>query len=96
MVVRDGKVLTNAAESMDVLMERCVQKPTTDPKATAASRRLWGQLHLAKGILQAELFRSESRGSHYRKDFPQRSASFERRIETCLRDGGLRVGFEPR
>ena len=95
MVVREGKALTNAVESIDTLMERCIQKPTTDPKAAAASRRLWGQLHLARAILQAELLRSESRGSHYRKDFPELSANFGRRIQICWREGGFRVGFEP-
>ena len=94
MVIRDGKALADGVETLDALIKRCVPKATTDAQAAAASRRLWGQLHLAKGILQAELFRSESRGSHYRKDFPQTSANFDRRIEVCLRDGGIRVGFE--
>ena len=96
MVIRDGKTLADGVDALDALSKRCAQKATTDTRAVAASRRLWGQLHLAKGILQAELFRSESRGSHYRKDFPQLSASFERRIEICWRDGTLRVHFEPR
>lgn len=95
MVVRDGKTLTDAIETIDALTERCAPKATTDARAVVASHQLWGQLHLAKGILQAELFRSESRGSHYRKDFPQPSPNFERRIEISRRQGGLRVGFEP-
>ena len=52
------------------LMERCIKKPTTDPKAAAASDDCGGQLHLARGDpFRAELLRSESRGSHHRKGF---------------------------
>ncbi|WP_420805896.1 FAD-binding protein [Neosynechococcus sphagnicola] len=51
-----------------------------DPEP-AASLRYWGEtqnlLDIADGILQSALFRTESRGSHYRLDYPHTQTSWQ-------------------
>jgi succinate dehydrogenase / fumarate reductase flavoprotein subunit/fumarate reductase flavoprotein subunit len=74
-LVRDGKGLEEALAELDDLYERCGQI------AVNPGRRLNGEwqqaldvrnlVEVARLIARAALVRDESRGSHYRADFPQ-------------------------
>jgi succinate dehydrogenase / fumarate reductase, flavoprotein subunit len=42
-------------------------------QAVAFTRQLWNMLELARVITQGALRRDESRGAHYKPDFPERN-----------------------
>lgn len=77
MVLRSESNLKGALEQIDVLEERSTGLPSQDPAAIARSCRLAGQLTTARCVLTAALLRRESRGSHYREDFPVQNPAFD-------------------
>ena len=45
-------------------------------------------------IARSALLRQESRGIHYREDFPDKSSGLEKRIITCLEENEIKTEFE--
>ncbi|MEG2842713.1 MAG: hypothetical protein RR900_04460, partial [Ruthenibacterium sp.] len=80
MAVRDAASLQSAAESIAALQKQCVRQPTADMQKAADARLLEAQLTLAICILKAENLRRESRGSHYRADYPTQNTAYNQRI----------------
>lgn len=70
MVLRSQSRLSFALEQLVSLSKALTKKASQDIKAVAASRRLEGQFLTAESILRAAMLRCESRGSHYREDYP--------------------------
>lgn len=52
-------------------------------------------LTLAEAIILSMSERKESRGGHYRSDFPQQNPSWDKRIVVSLQDGCLKQTFSP-
>lgn len=78
-VVRREEGLQKALDAvLDMEMER-KQKlhPVDAPDKIAAAMRWAGRLHTAEAVLQASLLRRESRGSHYREDYPEERKALE-------------------
>lgn len=94
MVVRSGEALARGIECLDQLTEGCEFTGGSDAAQIAASRRLWAQLHLARAILSAQQMRTESRGSHYRADYPDRDPALEKRILVRMQNGAAQADFE--
>ncbi|MDM8202359.1 FAD-binding protein [Allofournierella massiliensis] len=94
MVVRSGEALARGIECLDQLTEGCEFTGGSDAAQIAASRRLWAQLHLARAILSAQQMRTESRGSHYRADYPDRDPALEKRILVRMQNGAAQAAFE--
>lgn len=94
MVLRSEHGLTAALEELDALEAAAVREPDGTAAAVADSRRLAGQLTTARAVLRAALLRRESRGSHYREDFPHPDPSQASPIRVCLRDGIPAAQFE--
>lgn len=94
MVVRTGEALRQGMECLAQLADGCAFIEGEDATQIAASRRLWAQLHLAQAILSAQCMRTESRGSHYRADYPERNPAMERRILVRLEGSTVRAAFE--
>lgn len=94
MVVRCGDKLQQAIAEMQELIDGCAFQAGEDPAQIAASRRLWAQLHLAQAILRAQLMRTESRGSHYRADYPNQNPAMQRRILVRMDNGAAQTAFE--
>ncbi len=69
-VVRDEKGLTAALSELDALAE-------INPQAAGEARNLLG---VARLVAAAALARRESRGGHYRSDFPQPDPEWQRRL----------------
>jgi L-aspartate oxidase len=63
-IIRDGKTLTQVAEHLAALG---VKQPAAPSRAACELHNVWT---LAQLITRAALAREESRGSHYRSDFP--------------------------
>lgn len=94
MVVRSGEALAQGIERLDQLTEGCEFTGGSDAAQIAASRRLWSQLHLARAILSVQRMRTESRGSHYRADYPDRDPALEKRILVRMQNGTAQAAFE--
>lgn len=94
MVVRSGEALARGIERLDQLTEGCEFTGGSDAAQIAASRRLWSQLHLARAILSVQRMRTESRGSHYRADYPDRDPALEKRILVRMQNGTAQAAFE--
>ena len=94
MAQREGAGLDTALNEVQGLYDGMVLRPTEDTAQVQETRRLRGQLKTALVILSAERLRTESRGSHYRADYPTENPGMARRIWTRERDGGLVTAFE--
>ena len=76
-IFRNKEGLTKAVDDLAVLHEQSEKTalktsgPRTSPELTAALR-LPGMIRLAMCIACGALGRTESRGSHFREDFPER------------------------
>src|SRR6185369_14315175 len=76
-VVRKNSELKTVDENIQKMMERWQQCSVLDTGKNANQammfvRQLWNMLLLARVITVGALMRDESRGSHYKPDFPER------------------------
>ncbi|HKB30843.1 MAG TPA: L-aspartate oxidase [Streptosporangiaceae bacterium] len=82
-VLRDGNGLRSAAEDLERLREQAPGPPCTEAWEAA-------NLHLvASALVGAATRREETRGSHWRQDFPHRSDAWLGHLVTRLGSGGL-------
>lgn len=82
-IVRDGATLLAALGRLDALEKR-----------REYSVRERERLALARAMLCSAALRKESRGAHYRSDFPQTDPGLCRMTEAVFRDGRVRVQFK--
>lgn len=94
MVIRSETGLQNTLKLIETWKGKRNINPTTDVAAYVESRKLWAQLQLATGILKAEILRKESRGSHYREDYPSIDTQYTKRIEIKLQENCVITEFE--
>lgn len=94
MVLRSADGLTSALMELDALEEALPRRSDGTPAEVARSRRLAGQFTTARSILQAALLRRESRGSHYREDYPEMDSSQARPIRVRLEGNRPAAHFE--
>ncbi len=88
-VLRSGAGLAEARAALAVLGEQGCDKP---------GARAWEatNLHLvASGIVSAALAREETRGSHWREDFPGPIDAWRGHLIVSLGPAGLGTVFEP-
>lgn len=76
-VVRHNKNLKETDAKIQELMERYKKISITDTakwsnQGAAFTRQLWNMLELARVITIGALMRNESRGAHYKPEFPER------------------------
>src|SRR5690606_39163597 len=71
-IVRDGPGLAEAALTL-ALWQRSMARPTDRP-----THELANLLTVARLVTEAALIRTESRGAHYRSDFPEPSDAWLR------------------
>lgn len=77
-IFRDGERLSQAVAELRELQQRsrglklACNRPGANPELVAAYR-LRRMLKLAQCVAEGALARTESRGAHYRRDFPQRN-----------------------
>jgi L-aspartate oxidase len=86
-VLRDGAGLGTAAKDLERLCERAPGQPCTEAWETT-------NLHLvASALVAAAARREETRGSHWRQDFPDRSDAWLGHLVTRLSGGKLLSRF---
>jgi L-aspartate oxidase len=77
----DAVGVLRSRESLSTASERLATWTAADPtQATIAQREDANLLDLARTLVTAALAREESRGAHYRSDFPNTSADFARHL----------------
>lgn len=94
MAVRRKEGLQKALNNVRMLSQNMCLKYTESVSEITATRRLQGQLQTAIAILLAEQLRTESRGSHYREDFPAENPDLCYRILAQKTNDGIQVKFE--
>ena len=83
-IAREETVLSSAAKGLEELL-------AGDLTPWERNRALLG-----KAIVSSALARRESRGAHYRTDFPQRDdAQFQKTTVAVCRDGAIDIVFRP-
>ena len=88
-VLRSGTGLAEAAAGLADLGRQQCDKP--DAEAWQATN-----LHVvATALVQAALAREETRGSHWREDFPKSSEAWRGHLVFSLSHSGLSSVFEP-
>lgn len=94
MVLRCESGLRRALGTVEELEGNLLHsQPSLQPLEAAKARRLECRLVTARCVLQAALLRRESRGSHYREDFPEMDPAQERQIQICGERENLSVHF---
>ena len=73
-IVRNKESLTQASDIL-ATWQRALPQPTDRPSWELSNLVLTGRL-----VTEAALLRKESRGAHFRTDFPQRSPQWQRHI----------------
>jgi L-aspartate oxidase len=88
-VLRSGSGLRSASAELGTLGAGSSAEPRTEAWEAA-------NLHLvASALVEAALRREETRGSHWREEFPEARAEWAGHLVTTLRDGTLVTRFEP-
>ena len=81
-IVRNGEILKNTLQRLDEKLEKFLSKRLENPEM----RKFFDLLLVAKSIVLNALRREESRGCHFREDFPEEREPFRRRFEITFRE----------
>ncbi len=93
MIERSERGLGEALALVEELRGGAKPVPSDDPAAVAETCRLYGRLQTAESILRAALLRRESRGSHYRSDYPEQDPGQTAQIIVRRDAVGIRADF---
>ena len=77
-IVRDGEGLAAAITQLRAWRKR--RPPTSDLPPTARAHELANMVTVGQMMAEAALAREESRGAHYRTDFPEPREQWRRHI----------------
>ena len=93
-IVRDEDSLTRGIESIDFYIDQA-SRINYDPSASLYDNySLEAILLLAKATLICARERKESRGAHYRSDYPQTREEFGAATIITLKDGEFQIGLD--
>lgn len=99
MVVREeGQVLHALKQIAEVEEEAensrlLLEQSATSGRQYQKTRELMAAITLSKTMLQAILLRKESRGSHYRADYPMKNIEISKPIISMLKEGTITQAF---
>jgi fumarate reductase (CoM/CoB) subunit A len=100
-VLRDGKELEKAIEEIERIREEELPRLTVPLNSRIFNRdwidylELLNMLDVGEMVAKAALLRTESRGSHYREDYPKSSADWLRNILIKLEGSKMTLNFIP-
>ena len=96
-VLRDATGPAQAREEIDAIAAELRERSATEPTASGArTRRAFWELRnlvdAARVVITAADHRRESRGAHYRADFPELDPSLDGQHSLRAADGWFRYG----
>lgn len=94
MILRTEPGLTAALDRVRDMAATLERAGTEDAAQAAAGRRLEARLYTAQAVLLAALLRRESRGAHYRQDYPDMDEGQSRKILLKMDKGGINAQYE--
>lgn len=96
MVLRREEGLLEALDTVQQLRSSvtAAMEPTDDPLRAAGTQRFLARCCTAESILRAALLRTESRGSHFRTDYPHQDPGQEKRILIRMDGQGIHADYE--
>jgi len=100
-IFREGKEMEEGLRKVRALGDRFrdVSISNRDPAVNQALVRtleIGGMLRLAEAVAEGALARKESRGSHFRRDFPGRDDTrFLAHTIAGLKDGKIQISYKP-
>jgi len=95
-IIRSAKGLKEALKEIADLKERYRHISVTDRRELRLAMRLGNMLTASKMICRTALLRSESRGAHYRQDFPeQNNKDWLCNILLVKKDGHMALSTKP-
>lgn len=97
-LVRDAESLARAAREIAELASQAAALRGRSPREVARLLELRAALDCAKTIVAAATFREESRGAHWRTDFPEKSAAWfgHTSIDWPAEAKDLKLTFHPK
>lgn len=93
LINRNEKMLLKLLNEIEMIRERLFSCQF-DRKRLGFAVELSNLIDSAKIIAESAIYRKESRGSHYREDYPNKNANFRRRIIIMIENGKTKVIFE--
>ena len=95
LVIRTEQGLTAGLAQIEQMASQLQPLETADAQAIAATHRFEAQLTTARAILMAARLRRESRGSHFRGDYPDQNPGCSQPIlicrDTCSGSEGIQL-----
>ncbi len=82
-IIREEKSMLRALEGLTLLLQ--------EEGVTETDRN---RIMLGEAILRSALFRRESRGAHFRSDFPERDGAFCGLVTAIKKDGKIEIGMK--
>ena len=95
MILRSETGLMEALQTVESLRSKITSnlQASEDTEAVARTQRFLARCATAESILRAALLRTESRGSHFRTDYPERDDALEKQIVIDMHADGIRAAF---
>jgi len=86
-VIRDKQNLEEALKEIEAIRERLALVSITDHQELRQSLKLANMLTVSEMVCSSALTRTESRGAHYRSDYPEEDEQWLKTIELSNRSG---------
>ena len=95
MILRNEAGLQEALRIVETLRSQITSdlRSSEDPAEITITQRLLTRCTTAESVLRAALFRKESRGSHYRTDYPEANPMMEKQILVRMDASGIHAEF---
>jgi fumarate reductase (CoM/CoB) subunit A len=91
LVVRTAESLSKTLKHIERIQQKVQDAKIEDKRQLRAVLELQNLIDVGTAIAQAALYRKESRGSHYREDFPAINPKWQKRLLLRHRDGKIQI-----
>lgn len=93
-IIRDGEVLQDSIYALNSCLDELRTLPIDPMVSVYENYRIYPMAMLGRATLLSALERRESRGAHFRKDFPHEKVEFQKCSVAEYKDGKIRVYYE--